>query len=212
MVPFLVKDDAASIVTRFLAPTCMTHARATCRQAMSALTHSAWAQVYWRQWCLQGKNSAPTDDPACWFAAFVADGPAHAYMCSVRRERLLAALHARGLELRSDSWLCASFIAGGRRRNGNSNGNSNGSGDAAPLRLADVVDGMETMDFLFRRTAYADHREQLVAGMWEDAIEMATDAAAAASSTCRTPASRYHSRMRSRCTANATRGDPCVSS
>ena len=82
-------------------------------------------------------------------------------MRAVRTQRLQAALLARGLRLRPDSWLCAGYI---------SRSTQVGS-------LEDVVKGVETMAFLFRETRYAEIRHEVEDDHWQEACDMAEDAA-----------------------------------
>ena len=99
-------------------------------------------------------------EPACWYAAFCTSA-GESVMRAVRTQRLQAALLARGLRLRPDSWLCAGYI---------SRSTQVGS-------LEDVVKGVETMAFLFRETRYAEIRHEVEDDHWQEACDMAEDAA-----------------------------------
>ena len=134
----------------------------------TAFTHTGWAQQFWRlqsvrnpqAWHLVGAP-APEGEGAflgCWFATFAAYH-GEACMRPLRRQRLALALQARGLELRDDSWLCSGYIA--RQPQVGS--------------LADVVDGMELMAFLFRETHYAHYRARLAQERFDEACDMALD-------------------------------------
>jgi hypothetical protein len=152
----LDQDDVAAITFGLLGPVHASTLRCACRLAHSSLTSTGWAQAYWRSWCPRAA-SVPT--PASWFATFsLQHGDAH--MRRIRTQRLEAALRERGLKLRRDSWLCAGYIA---RR-------------SQVGTLIDVVDGMETMAFLFRATNYNECREELTQERWEEACAMAFDA------------------------------------
>ena len=160
----LCEEDVASCCVEQLGPVAATVLRAVSRPVHAAFTHTGWAQQFWR---LQSVGSPPlvpaSELPSCWFARFaVYHGEAH--MRPLRTKRLALALQARGLELRDDSWLCSGYIA--RQPQVGS--------------LADVVDGMEVMAFLFRATPYAQFRANLPSERFDEAYDMALDEAKAA--------------------------------
>ena len=82
-----------------------------------------------------------------------------AVMKAHRRAALSAVLRSRGLHLRSDSWLCTSYIEG-RPQAGT---------------LQNVVEGVEEMHWYFTCTQYAVCRGVIADEHWEDAMEMAAD-------------------------------------
>jgi len=168
LAALLQEDDAASCVAEKLDPISSTRLRGVCHAVCEALTSTAWAQQLWRQQCVDATAVQSAADAAtvaasgCQFVAFtMLHGPAH--MRNLRTERLAQALHERDarLTLREDSWLCNSYIAG-RPQAGS---------------LENVVDGMEAMAFLFRETAYAEERDEVMQERWAAAVSMAGDAA-----------------------------------
>lgn len=154
-------DDVLATTVDLLGPIGATHLRASCSQACAALTRTEWAQGFWRAQCMESAASiAQSWEPACWYAAFCTSA-GESVMRAVRTQRLQAALLARGLRLRPDSWLCAGYI---------SRSTQVGS-------LEDVVKGVETMAFLFRETRYAEIRHEVEDDHWQEACDMAEDAA-----------------------------------
>ena len=84
------------------------------------------------------------------------------YMKVHRADELTAALKARGLALRQDSWLCNGYI--------------DGKPQVGSLR--DVVEGMAEMHFYFSKTRYAACRQRIAQEHFEDARDMYLDAMA----------------------------------
>lgn len=164
------EEDVAACCVERLGPIAATILRAVSRAVHTALTHTDWAQQFWKRQtiCNPALEQVPKGD--CWFATFASyHGDAH--MRPIRTQRLAAALQGRGLELRDDSWLCSGYIAG-RPQVGS---------------LADVVNGMEVMTFLFRTTSYAKWRRDLAQARWEEACVMAMDAQCAGEALPVTP-------------------------
>jgi hypothetical protein len=153
------EEDVASCCVEQLGPVAATTLRAVSRPMHAAFTGTGWAQQFWRTQSV--RNPAPERDAflGCWFATFAAYH-GEACMRPLRTQRLALALQARGLELRDDSWLCSGYIA--RQSQVGS--------------LADVVDGMELMAFLFRATRYAHYRALLAQERFDEACDMALDA------------------------------------
>merc|ERR1712046_352364 len=79
-----------------------------------------------------------------------------------REFRLRAALSSRGLELRSDSYLCASYV----------------NGDDTALALSTVVDRMEEMHWLYSCTMYHMTFQLIMEERRDEAHRMAHDHAA----------------------------------
>ena len=105
LLPLMERDDVASIVAELLGPVGSANLRLVCATAASSFTSSVWAQDFWRQ-RYGDEEAAPS--PAnpfrynttrpCWYAEFRSRwGEAH--VRAMRRARLEASLHARGLEL-----------------------------------------------------------------------------------------------------------------
>ena len=163
LLPLVEKDDAASILAEHLGPIDAAKMRLLCTTATASFTSSAWAQDFWRHLCKNeeraAQHSSSNAGVSCWHAEFVSRwGDTH--IRTIRRARLQAALQGRGLQLRADSWLCAGYIA---RR-------------PQVGVLADVVNGVELMAFLFRETRYRECREEIAEERWDEAVEMAVDA------------------------------------
>ena len=158
------EEDVASCCVEQLGPVAATTLRAVSRPMHAAFTCTGWAQQFWRLQSIHNPPLEPVPERegaflGCWFATFAAYH-GEAYMRPLRTQRLALALQARGLELRDDSWLCSGYIA--RQPQVGS--------------LADVVDGMELMAFLFRATHYAHYRARLAQERFDEACDMALDA------------------------------------
>ena len=154
------EEDVASCCVEQLGPVAATILRAINRPLHAAFTRTGWAQQFWRLQSVCNPPLKPVPDfLGCWFATFAAFH-GEACMRPLRTQRLALALQARGLELRDDSWLCSGYIA--RQPQVGS--------------LADVVDGMEMMAFLFRATPYAHYRARLAQERFDEACDMALDA------------------------------------
>lgn len=172
----LLEFECIIRVFEFLGPVAATFLSLVFRAPL----RSVHAQAFWRGTCEQFASEAQPlipmspdvaaeecdnanmERPAnqrhtftgCWHRTFANE---HGQECSrkSRRERLTLALGARGLELRSDSALCAQFIEGGT--------------SAIPAGLAYVVNTMAEMNFYFGETLYASERSALINELLEQA-------------------------------------------
>jgi len=138
-----------------------------------ALAASPHVEAYWRIACLNASldddqytsrsvpSAPPGGDSASWRSLFVARHGV-AWARGARKRKLQAALGEQGLQLRSDSALCARFIELGA--------------SSVPGGLLGVVNTMAEMNFFFRETCYAAARIDLVDEVHERAHEDAAEA------------------------------------
>jgi hypothetical protein len=109
-----------------------------------------------RQGARQGGAVAGALD---WYTIFRRTHCAASAARRARRSMLRAALAARGLELRADSWLCRAFIRGEREPG-----------------LASVVDTMAEMHFFYTCTPYPQTMRHLKRQLYAELHQMCADA------------------------------------
>mmetsp|Transcript_4543 Transcript_4543/g.12037 ORF Transcript_4543/g.12037 Transcript_4543/m.12037 type:complete len:342 (+) Transcript_4543:39-1064(+) len=162
LIERLLEHDVGEHVASYLGPITVSTLRGVSKSVLTASSsRTGGVQLFWRNECLaRAGHGAVQPDVVCWLECFVSHH-GETYMRTLRKERLEAALHERGLKFREDSWLCAEYVA--RRPQASS--------------LNDVVDEMEIMAFLHRRTEYVNIRESIHQDRWLEACEMASDAA-----------------------------------
>ena len=124
---------------------------------------------YWRAACEKRHPRTPrataTTTATDWYAAWRTSA-AEGFMKDLRKAKLQAALATEGLELRSDSALCARYIE------------TNGDGG-----VAFVVEKMAEMHFFYRRTDYQRERVLVCEAAHARARELATAALLAGEET-----------------------------
>lgn len=153
VLEFIGPVDAAAVIMT-------NHVALTCERIES----------FWQDVCLKKERSSfdPGEnrlaDVTRWRSAFANLYGAQCAKDS-RRLRLEAALASRGLAVRSDSYLCASYV--------------NDGSAAVEGGLSQVVDTMAEMAFFFSMTTYASEREAIEDYLHERAVSDAAAAVAA---------------------------------